>query len=221
MKRLPITLLALSLATCHTEPAFSGESPGGASEADVIFNTAFCNENYDSVVFITAPAAVNTHFSGYLPHIIRAARLTGCNEYNKALRSNRSTGAFSPQIGRALNKGKSRITGNSCFVQELNKNNRLLIIHSENLLEVVAGGGYSGVLSQNYSVTPQRHCGIFMPVIRQNGGIAPLWWDDTAKYNTLYGEHAWRFCNTESESRRPNASQALATYSTKLQALQK
>lgn len=179
MKRLYSILRALSLATCCPAPAVAGESPGGVSEADVIFDTALCNENYDYVLFVMAGAAVNTQFPGYLPHIIRTARLTGCNEYNKALRSNRRTGAFAHQIGRDQIQGKSRIyadeftevgfshfAGDSCFVQELNKNNRLPIINSQNLLDAVAVEGYSGVLSQTSSVTPQRHCGFFAPEIR-------------------------------------------------------
>lgn len=64
------------------------------------------------------------------------------------------------------------------------KNKGLFIL----TLDAVAVASNNEILSKHtISVSPQRHCGFFMPIVQQDGSIAPLWRVDTPKYNTLTG----------------------------------
>jgi len=57
------------------------------------------------------------------------------------------------------------------------------IKHLTNNLQAV----HNGRLSQKYSVTPQRHCGFFMPKIRPDFGQTTLCRVYIPKYKTLKG----------------------------------
>lgn len=64
------------------------------------------------------------------------------------------------------------------------KNKGLFIL----TLDAVAVASNNEILSKNtVSVSPLRHSGFFMPIVQQDGGIAPLWRVDTPKYNTRKG----------------------------------
>lgn len=54
-------------------------------------------------------------------------------------------------------------------------------------LDAVAVASNNEILSKPNSVTPLRHSGFFMPIVQQDGSIAPLWRVDTPKYNTRKG----------------------------------
>ena len=57
------------------------------------------------------------------------------------------------------------LISNSDFLTELSKINQLPVFDSFNCIDTVAVNGNNKVLSQSISVTPQRHCGFFAPVI--------------------------------------------------------
>ena len=89
---------------------------------------------------------------------------------------------------------------------------KLLKIHSFNCVDMVAVTSNNVLLSQKLSVSPLRHSGIFLPIVLQDGSAMPLCRVDTSKYKTLLGKYEGRLLTAESETRHPNASQALAAF---------